>query len=93
MDRGFENAREQTEWRDAARNMGYESNDDLERMSIVLHDFQPGGYDEAGDWHSGSMDVDDLKELWMEMEDIEGEYDDSYDDDFYEWLREFYDNT
>lgn len=93
QERGFADRAEQTEWRNFAREMGADTNAEVERYSQVFHEFEPGGYNDAGEWESGSMTVEDFQEIWMDLNDIGGEYDESYDSDFYEWMREFYSNT
>lgn len=93
-ERGYESPYYERQYRELAYEMGADR-ENVEHVAHVLYAYEPGHYDDDG-WHGGSLDgepfdVDDFRELYAEMHDMD--VDDIDDMDFYEWLQEWYDNN
>ena len=86
-ERGFGSLAEERDARSLAYEMGADR-DNVERFASVFYDYDPGHYGPDGEWVSGDMDLDDWREAYAELHDIDVE--DINDDDFWEWLQEYY---
>ena len=89
IERGYDSYAHERAARQVAYDMGADR-DNVERVAAILDNYEPGYMDEGGNWHQGDMSQDDWRELYAELHDID--VDDIDDNDFWDWLQEYYDN-
>lgn len=94
-ERGYESPYYERQAREFAYEMGADR-DTVEHVAHVFYAYEPGYTDDAGDWHHGSLDGEDFgieewRDLYAELHDLDPDDWEDWADDFYEWLQEYYD--